>query len=123
MGCQASVRRDGDFHEGRCAVKVGDVWGYIDKTGEIVVEPQYLNAYGYSEGLASVCFDDKWGFINEEGKMVIPPQFDNPAYFLNDVAFVEKDGKLGIIDRSGHVVCDFKYEPTELPYYSFHIPF
>ena len=104
-------------------MKIGDACGYIDRAGKIVVEPQFQNAYGYSEGLASICIDDKWGFIDKESKMVIPPQFDGPAYFFNHVAFVEKDGKLGIIDRSGRVVCDFKYEPTELPNYSFQIPF
>lgn len=27
----------GEFHEGMCLVKVGDKYGYIDKTGKIVI--------------------------------------------------------------------------------------
>jgi len=35
-------------------------WGYIDKTGKIVIEPQFDDAYyNFHEGLASVGVGDK----------------------------------------------------------------
>ena len=73
--------------------------------------------------LTPVMYNGLCGYVDLKGRFVIESQFDKPAYFFNDVAFVERNGKLGIIDRSGRVVCDFKYEPTELPNYSFQIPF
>src|SRR5882724_3631450 len=40
--------------------------GYIDKTGKLVIQPQYegSSASSFSEGLAAVEVGDKWGFID-----------------------------------------------------------
>lgn len=72
-------------------------YGYIDKTGAVVIQPQFDVAYDFSEGLAEVNYDvkplanpdaassalingtpvraqtdgGKWGFIDTTGKMVI----------------------------------------------------
>jgi hypothetical protein len=50
---------------------VGDTdrwWGYIDKTGKTVVNPQFISASSFSEGLAAVRIDtgktSKWGYIS-----------------------------------------------------------
>ena len=81
------------------------------------------NRSEYPDELTPMMQNGLCGYVDLKGEFDIEPQFDNPSYFFNNVAFVEKDGKLGIIDRSGRVVCDFKNEQTELPYYSFQIPF
>jgi hypothetical protein len=51
-------------------------WGYIDKTGKIVINPQFDNAWRFNDGLAKVRFGEKYGFIDKKGKIVINPQFD-----------------------------------------------
>ena len=58
-----SVREDGKF-------------GYIDKTGKLVIPPMYDEAYDFNEGLAKVEIGGKAGFIDTTGKVVIPPQYD-----------------------------------------------
>ncbi len=49
----------GEFHSGLCRVSKildsGKLCGYIDKRGQWVIEPQFLDAYDFSEGLAAVC--------------------------------------------------------------------
>lgn len=61
--------------------------GYIDKTGEFVVKPQFGSCQLFHEGLAAVVLADKWdpnsrtyirgkwGFIDQTGKFVIKQQF------------------------------------------------
>ena len=44
--------------------------GYIDKTGKMVINPQWDNGWEFSEGLAQVQLDGKWGFIDKTGKIV-----------------------------------------------------
>lgn len=44
--------------------------GYIDKTGKIVINPQFDDARHFTEGLASVNIGDKWGYIDKAGKIV-----------------------------------------------------
>ncbi len=46
----ALVRKDGRF-------------GYISKTGEFVIQPQFKTAKNFSEGLAAAESNGKWGFI------------------------------------------------------------
>lgn len=50
-------------------------YGFINQSGEVVIEPQFDKTWGFSEGLAAVKVDGKWGFIDKDGKMVINPQF------------------------------------------------
>lgn len=42
------------FSEGLAPVKLGNNWGYIDKTGKEVVPCRYEDASNFSEGLAGV---------------------------------------------------------------------
>jgi len=78
------------FSEGLALVEVDKKWGFIDKTGKIVIEPAFVNAESFSEGLAKVCLSyrlDKnniityiqWGYINTTGEVVIelPPYTSN----------------------------------------------
>lgn len=43
-----------DFGEGLAIIGVGDKFGYIDRTGRLVIEPQRQGATDFSEGLARV---------------------------------------------------------------------
>ena len=56
--------------------KVGGEWGYIDKTGEFIIEPQFDNAAPFSEGLARVQIRKRWGYIDKAGQQVIPAIFN-----------------------------------------------
>lgn len=52
-------------------------WGFVDKQGEIKVEPIYemvteLNSYGF----AGIKKDNKWGVIDREGKIILEPKFE-----------------------------------------------
>src|SRR5262245_32107903 len=72
-------------------VIVNDRRGYIDRTGKIVIKPQFDGATDFSEGLAVVAVHEggyKEGYIDETGKMVIPPQFDKATAFSEGLALV-----------------------------------
>jgi GYF domain 2/WG containing repeat len=79
--------------------------GYIDRTGNQVIKPQFSKARVFSEGLAAVKRrDEKWGYIDKTGKMVIEPEFDSASPFKDGKASVTLDGNEKMIDRTGHVV-------------------
>ncbi len=84
--------------------------GYIDKTGKVVIKPQFDgdSARDFYEDLAAVKIGGKWGYIDKTGKVVIKPQFDDAVYFQEGLAGVEIGGKLGYIDKTGKYV----WKPT-----------
>ncbi|HEV2801724.1 MAG TPA: WG repeat-containing protein [Pyrinomonadaceae bacterium] len=81
-------------------------YGYMDKTGRVVIEPQFYNAGHFSEGLAWVAMlvEGKWlyGFIDRAGKFAVPPQFtEQPGDFVEGLARVAGRYNYGFIDRTG----------------------
>ena len=55
-------------------------WGFVNKKGKVVIEPEYDNAKSFSNGLAAVCKDGKWGFIDKDNVLVIANQFMDADY-------------------------------------------
>jgi hypothetical protein len=93
------------FQKEPILVRAGMKWGYIDKSGAFLVQPQYLDALPFSEGLAAVMVGVRWGFIDHSGKLVIAPQFMEAKEFSEGRAAVYVgDQGWGYIDRSGKSV-------------------
>lgn len=81
-------------------------YGYMDKTGRVVIPTQFYDSGHFSEGLAwvSVLKEGKWlyGFIDKTGKVVIEPQFVyQPGDFVDGLAKVTGQFRMGFIDRAG----------------------
>lgn len=60
----------------------GVLWGYIDKTGKVVVEPKYMEASPFENGYAQVKLQQnnksaRAGLIDKQGKLVIQPEYDS----------------------------------------------
>jgi len=84
--------------------------GYIDKTGKMVIKPQFDYSDGFYEGLARVQIGEKLGFIDENGSIVIQPNFDSVLFFSNGLAPVQIDDKWGYIDNTGNLVINPKFD-------------
>ena len=64
-------------------------WGYVNKDGEIVIEPKFDNAKSFSNELAAVQNGSMWGYINQKGDVVIDYQYLDADYFTKSgVSFV-----------------------------------
>jgi len=99
-------------------------WGYIDRTGKVIIEPQFDSARDFSEGLAWAGKGGKYFFINGEGKIVIDSheKLGNPTYdFVGDftkggIARVKVNddfgNDVGYIDKMGRLVIRTKVEPN-----------
>jgi hypothetical protein len=87
-------------------------WGFIDRTGAVVIESKYENAWRFSEGLASVCSGGKWGYIDKEGTMVIPPAYDYAWPFSEGMGRILVGEKQGFVSREGKLVVEPRYKPA-----------
>ncbi len=88
----------------------GEKWGFIDKTGNFVIEPAYDECGPFSGGLAGVKVGDRWGFIDKTGELVVKASYDNVWRFSEGLAPVKKDGKWGYVDTTGKLVIALQFE-------------
>lgn len=80
-------------------------FGYISKTGDWHIKPQFKVAKNFSDDLAEASLDKKkWGFINRKGVWVIEPQFDKTKAFDSGIAIVLKDKEWIYINKKGEQV-------------------
>lgn len=106
-----------NFSEGLAAVVKDGLKGYIDRTGRIVIEPQYGWAGNFSEGLAAVQKGDKWGYIDKTGREIIKPEYDYAGDFHDGMAIVGirfnnhlHEYKYGIVNDKGEEVVKPQYD-------------
>lgn len=105
------------------AVTVNDKLGFIDKTGKIVIEPNFIQCSGQSrfvDGLAAICTkgSDKAGFIDKAGKFVIEQKFSDArnfseglaAVYFGEFAMHRGYDKAGFIDKTGKLVVEPIYD-------------
>lgn len=102
-----------DFSEGLAGVQVGERWGYIDRTGRMIIKPQFQEVSYFAENLASIKSGDKWGYIDRTGKIVIATKFQEAKEFSEGFASVKFDGKWGYIDNKGDFTVQPQYEAAE----------
>jgi preprotein translocase subunit YajC len=93
------------FSEGLAVIGTGGKYGYIDKTGRVVIKLRFDRAQDFSEGMARVTISYKKGYINESGEIVVKPQFAYADDFSEGLALVSSDEKsASYIDNTGKVV-------------------
>jgi WG containing repeat len=91
-----------------------DRYGYIDKSGKLVIPFQYKNARNFSEGLAAVEGEKDgnskaFGYIDKTGKIAIAPQFLTAGKFSGGLAPVTTETARGYINKAGKMVLKLKY--------------
>ena len=97
---------------------IGGLWGYVSVDGQIVIEPTYEQAYGFSDEMAAVKLNGKWGFINAEGIIVVPCKYDEvEASFENGKGKLVKDNEIFVFDKNGSQIDTYDKSRDDDDYY------
>ena len=100
------VHNESVFHEGFALVKSNGKWGAIDKTGQIIIQPQFDQVGDFIAELKLIKLDSKAEFTDKTGKIVIQTQLEWIQNTINTLNQVELN------PESGNVVRDFVDEST-----------
>ena len=104
-----------DFSEGLAPVRVGKKWGYIDKTGRMMIAPKFETAEPFSDGLARISQGELFGYIDKSGSVVISPQFKRAEDFSDGLAAVgnwkadSRYGEFYYINKTGEQAIPEKF--------------
>jgi hypothetical protein len=90
-------------------------WGFVDKKGKVVINPQFSSVSNFSDGKCGVRNEDgKWGFIDKEGKITINYQFDAAGDFKNGKCIVSSANKDGVIDKDGKYIINPQFTEMKI---------
>ncbi|PSQ82279.1 MAG: hypothetical protein BRD40_02940 [Bacteroidetes bacterium QS_1_65_9] len=92
----------------RYPVQRNEAWGYIDASGEIVIEPRFEAVEPFSDGLARVTIDGRTAFIDSTGAVVLRPDVSDAGVFSEGLAPASPSDteRWGYIDTTGTFTID-----------------
>ncbi|MDD4689277.1 MAG: WG repeat-containing protein [Eubacteriales bacterium] len=110
-----------DFSDEEIQFEIDDVFGnfgFKDRNGNVIIEPQFASAGMFSHGLCNVClkrtwytthdgkhyYETHWGYIDALGKTIIPFRFREAKFFNQyGLAVVSDEYTTGgyLIDTTG----------------------
>ena len=95
----------------------GGKYGFINRRGAVVLEPQYDYATDFVDDLARVQSDGKWGFIDATGNLrfMLPPGTQEALDASEGVIWFlsSKEKRWGLSDDKGRVILDPTYDDVE----------
>ena len=94
-----NLRSKNGYEEAKCAgldgvipIKEDGLWGFVNDNGEIIIEPQFLDAQTFSNGFAAVKNTLNWGYIDIDNNVVIDFQFSECTDFSSSGSAFAKSG-------------------------------
>lgn len=93
------------------AIKEWGSWGFIDKSGKVIIPVKFEGAFNFIGEYAVVQKDRQVGLIDKTGAFVISPDFDGLRQ-ISDNGYIaaNKDGLVGYINLQGEWVIEAQYE-------------
>ena len=80
------------FVDSYAAFRQGEAWGFVDTAGQVVIQPQYIEAKSFSNKLGLIKTEDGWSGIGEDNVTVIEETFDDMLYLSDSgICFVKED--------------------------------
>jgi WG containing repeat len=102
------------FSGGLACVYTGELYGYIDRSGNQVIPPFFEDARSFSEGVAAVKINGAWGYIHPDASTAIPMRFicdrGMAGPFREGRARVARKGRWGHINPEGKFVVEPRFD-------------
>lgn len=108
-----------NFSEGLAAYsKLGpnsELWGFVNKKGEVIIDPTYRATSYFSSGLCAVMNrNGKWGYIDASGRVAIEFIYNDARPFEREHAKVLTHRGWGVIDKAGRYALQPRYADVDI---------
>jgi len=117
VGMSAGENLPRDFHCGLAGIQLGKYYGYINKSGQVAIQPIHKAVFDFSENLATI--RPSYGLITEvintSGNIVISPQYQEVGQFHDGIAAVSRwdqsssNALCGFINSKGEQILPLQY--------------
>jgi len=95
----------GPYCSGLAKVKSKGKWGYINKAGNEVVKPKYIQVENFDGGIARVRGQKGWGLIDTTGTVILMTEFNYISEFVDGKATVRMiSGEETQVNRKGQKI-------------------
>ncbi|MEY4931562.1 MAG: hypothetical protein RI909_2286 [Bacteroidota bacterium] len=92
------------------AKEKGKPYGYINETGQYVIQPSFDLAGPFYQNRAVVKKGKKFGVINSKGEYIVSPIYDDAIDYAPEGKVTVKSGSnWGVIDEQGKTIIPFQY--------------
>lgn len=93
-------------------IKINNLYGYINKSGDIKIKPMYKNALDFNDGLAKVITIDGRGYvIDSNNNIIFEVKKECYLRFSHGLAgFRNENNKCGFMNKKGVVIIEPKYD-------------
>ena len=96
-----------NFTKSRALGELDGKYGFIDKSGKMVIKSDYMKALEFTENMAAVQNEEgKWGYINSEGNLTIGFEYEAAFSFKDGKAKVKRFDVWYYIDINGKYLND-----------------
>ncbi len=110
-----------EFSEGFALFYEDGGYGFINKRGDIVIKPKYLNAGNFKSGRACVQtkriginkIDYLYGYIDTNENFVVKPKFKHCTSYEREIAFARKNKNYAVINKKGKNITAYKYHDID----------
>lgn len=108
--CETIVNWPSPFSEGLATFYEGDSIGYINRTGQVVIRPQFEHTCPFSGNQAVVLRGGQKFIIDRSGKTVMGPLYVGLGCFSEEVVAFNSGHGWGYMDRQGKIVIPNRFE-------------
>ncbi len=103
------------------AVRTNNLWGFVDRNGQMIVEPKYYylsylmgsssTTINDTDGLMAVA-DDKynWGVVDSSGNERIKPQYEFVDIEYGGLIWIKKNNLYGLVNQHGRIIIPCIFE-------------
>ncbi|WP_439879779.1 WG repeat-containing protein [Pontibacter sp. MBLB2868] len=92
----------------------GRKYGYMDRTGKLIIPILYEAAFDFENGFAAAKLNSKVGLINKQNEIIIPFLHQSLQVYPDDkIVLAYKDGKMGVLGLDGSTLIDFQFRQIQ----------